>query len=156
MDIDTAIAERTRNMGRTNLNSRHMDEMTEIRVSSRARPVHPVVKKIAENLARIDAIRIVKVTPGFLQASSETSGARRQPIAKPGHPSAIGVSLLFDEDREEVQFYEITSAVKGYGSQMTEAVLDALPKQWGVFVVMDWSDGFWKAMRRRHGRIVLA
>jgi hypothetical protein len=38
---------------------------------------------------------------------------------------------------------------------MVEAVLGALPKQWRVFVIMDWSDGFWKAMRRRHRRIVL-
>ncbi|MFH0908798.1 MAG: hypothetical protein V1929_08550 [bacterium] len=113
------------------------------------------MNQIAENLAEIAAIRIVKVTPGFLQASSETSGARKQPVTKPGHPTAVGVSLILDEDREEIQFYEITSAVKGYGSRMVEAVLSALPKQWKVFVLMDWSDGFWKVMRRRHRRIVL-
>ena len=124
-------------------------------ISHRARPVHPVAMRIAEGLAGLDAIRIVKVTPGLIQASSETTGVRRQPATKPGHPTAVGVSLIVDEGREEVQFYEITSAVKGHGSRMVEAVLGALPKQWRVFVLMDWSDGFWKAMRRRHRRIVL-
>ena len=78
-----------------------------------------------------------------------------RPVTKPGHPTAMGVSLILEEGREEIQFYEITSAIKGYGSKMVEAVLKALPKKWKVVVVMDWSDGFWKAMRRRHKRLVL-
>lgn len=127
----------------------------EIAVSRSAQPVHPVARAIAENLAGIDVMRIVKVTPGFLEASSEASGGRKRPIATPGHPTAIGVSLILDEDRKEIQFYEMTSAVKGYGSRMVEAVLNALPKNWQVFVLMDWSDGFWKVMRRRHRRIQL-
>jgi hypothetical protein len=123
-------------------------------VSRRARPVHPVVQQIANNLAEIDTMRFVRVTPGFLQASSESCGVRMIPVTRPGHPAAIGVSLILEEDREEIQFYEITSAVKGYGSRMVEAVLSALPTTWKA-VVMDWSDGFWKVMRRRHKRIVL-
>ncbi len=127
----------------------------EIVVSRSGQPVHTVVRRIAENLAAVDAIRVVKVTPGFIEASSETQGKRKRPVATPGHPTAIGVSLIVEEDRKELQFYEIASAVKGYGSRMVEAVLSDLPKPWGVFVLMDWSDGFWKTMRRRHRRIVL-
>lgn len=78
-----------------------------------------------------------------------------RPVTKPGHPTATGVSLILEEDREEVQFHEITAAVKGYGSKMVEAVLNALPRKWKAVVVMDWSDGFWKVMRRRHRRLVL-
>ena len=132
-----------------------LSEKAQIVVSKKAQPLHPVTREIADNLAGIDVIRFVRVTLGFLQASSETSGARRIPITKPGHPAAIGVSLIMEEDREEIQFYEITSAVKGYGSRMVEAVLNPLPKKWKAIVLMDWSDGFWKAMRRRHRRIVL-
>ena len=132
-----------------------MAEKAQIDVSKKAQPLHPVTKGIAEALGGVDAIRFVRVTPGFLQASSEASGARMLPVTKPGHPTAVGVSLILEEDREEVQFCEITSAVKGYGSRMVEAVLDALPKKWKAVVVMDWSEGFWKAMRRRHKRIVL-
>jgi hypothetical protein len=130
-------------------------EKAQIVVSKKAQPLHPVVKGIVEALAGIDAMRLVRVTPGFLQASSETSGARRIPVTKPGHPTAIGVSLILEEEREEIQFYEITSAVKGYGSRMVEAVLGALPRKWKPVVAMDSSDGFWKKMRRRHRRIVL-
>lgn len=130
-------------------------EKAQISISKGLRTLHPVIKQVADNLAGIDAIRSVKVTSGFLQASSETEGARMLPVTEPGHPTAIGISLILEEDREEIQFYEITSAVKGYGSRMVEAVLNALPKNWKAVVVMDWSGGFWKAMRRRHRRIVL-
>lgn len=130
-------------------------DKAQIVVSRKAQPLHFVTREIADNLAGIDVIRLVIVTPGFLQASSEVVGPRRVTITKPGHLSAIGVSLIVEEDREEIQFYEITSAVKGYGSRMVEAVLCAMPKKWKAIVVMDWSDGFWKAMRRKHRRIML-
>lgn len=142
-------------MRQARTNRQVVEGRAEIAIGRLARPVHPVVSQIAENLAEVDAMRIVKLTPGFLQASSEATGTGRQPITKPGHPTAVGVSLIIDGEREEVQFYEITSAVKGHGSAMVEAVLRALPRQWKVLVPMDWSDGFWKAMRRRHRRIVL-
>lgn len=127
----------------------------QIVAAKRAHPVHPVIKQIAGNLAEIDAIRTVKVTPGFLQASSETCGARLSPVTKPGHPTTVGISLILDEERKEIQFHEITSAVKGYGLRMVEAVMNALPKEWRAFVLMDWSGGFWEAMRKRHRRINL-
>jgi hypothetical protein len=126
-----------------------------IAVSKRAQPLHPITKKIVENLAGVDGIRFVRVMPGFLLASSEAYGAQTLPVTNPGHPTAIGISLILEEDREEIQFYEITSTVKGCGSKMVEAVLNALPKKWKAVVVMDWSGGFWKEMRRRHRRIVL-
>lgn len=124
-------------------------------VTKSAQPLQPVTREIAENLAKVDVVRYVRITPGFLQASSEISGVRHIPVTKPGHPTAIGISLILEEDREEIQFYEITSAVKGYGSKLVEAVLCAMPKPWKAIVVMDWSCGFWKEMRRRHSRIVL-
>jgi hypothetical protein len=131
------------------------ERRAEVVISRRARPVHPVVARIAEHLAGIKALRIVKVTAGFLSASSETSGAQRRPVTGPGHPTAVGVSLILDEEHREVHFYEITSAVKGCGARMVEAVMNALPKGWRAVVVMDWSEGFWKVMRRRHRRIEL-
>lgn len=132
-----------------------MAERVQITVGRKAKPLHPVTKEIVENLAEIDAIRFIRVTPGFLAASSGVQGARMLPVTKPGHPTAIGVSLIRGEDREEIRFYEITSASKCYGSRTVEAVLNALPRGWKAVVAMDWSDGFWKAMRRRHRRIVL-
>ena len=142
-------------MTQTKTNRDCAREKAQVAVSKRVQPLHPVVKEIAQTLAGIDAIRFVKVTPGFLQVSSEACGARMLPVTEPGHPTAVGVSLILEEDREEIQFYEITSAVKGYGSKMVESVLKALPKKWKAVVVMDWGGGFWEAMRRRHRRIVL-
>jgi len=98
-------------------------------------------------------MRIVRVTQGFLSASSEICGTRRCPVTKPGHPTAVGVSLILNEEHKEIQFYEITSAVKGCGTRMVGAVMNALPKGWRAVVVMDWSGGFWKVMRQRHRRI---
>ena len=87
-----------------------------ILVTGAMKVAHPVVGAIARNLAEIDRISIVRISPDFLQASSETTGGRtRKPITTPGHPTAIGVSLILDLDLQEVQFYEITSAVRGYG-----------------------------------------
>jgi len=126
-----------------------------ILVTRRARPLHPVVERIAENLAAIDAIRIVKVSPGSLRASCETHGAHGEPVTKAGHPTAVGVSLIIEVEQREIIFYEITSAKKGYGSALVGAVMNALPSGWKAVVVMDWSGGFWEAMRRRHRRLVL-
>ena len=32
---------------------------------------------------------------------------------------------------------------------MVSAVLNDLPKDWEVFTLMDWSDGFWDKMKER-------
>jgi hypothetical protein len=127
----------------------------EVIVSRSARPLHPVVERIAENIAAVKSIRIVKVSPEFLRASSETQGARKEPVTKAGHPTAVGVSLIPEVEQREVIFYEITSAEKGCGSRMVDAVMRALPRGWKAVVVMDWSGGFWEVMRRRHRRLVV-
>lgn len=66
-------------------------DKAQIVVSTKAQPLHPVTREIADNLAGISVMRLVKVNPGFLQASSEVVGSRRIPVTKPGHPSAIAV-----------------------------------------------------------------
>lgn len=132
-----------------------MEADTKITVNKKAHPLHPAIRAVIENLADIDAIKFIRVTPGALVASNEVFGGKNVPVTKPNHPSAIGLSLILDEGREEIQFYEITSAQKGYGSKMVEAVMDALPENWKTFVVMDWSRGFWQEMQERHSRIFL-
>ena len=131
-------------------------QRADVVITRRARPVHPVVLQIAENLADIDVIRIVRISPGFLQASSETGGARKTPVTTIGHPTAVGVSLILEPDREEIQFFEITSAVKGYGSRMVDAIMNALPERWLAAVLMDWSYGFWQVMEKRYRQIILS
>jgi hypothetical protein len=53
------------------------------------------------------------------------------------------VSLILDLDHKDIQFFEMNSAIKGYGGKKVIAVLKDLPKEWNGVVVMDWSDGFW-------------
>ena len=121
----------------------------EIIVSKKLKVIPPIYTDIVANLAKIDVIRFIKVTPGFLAASNEVKGGSRDPIAKPHHPTAIGISLLIDFYYKSIQFYEINSAIRGYGQKMVSAVLNDLSKDWEVFTLMDWSDGFWDKMKER-------
>lgn len=128
-----------------------------ILVTRTVKVIHPVVTAIARNLAEIDRISIVRISPGLLQASSETiGGGTGRPVTTPGHPTAIGVSLILDLDLQELRFHEITSAVRGYGGRMVDAVLRGLPEGWNGVVLMDWSSGFWEEMGRRHGNLMIS
>lgn len=125
-------------------------------VSRRLKEVHPIVNKIVNNLAELGPIKLIRVSPDFLQASSEvTEGRTKTPITKVGHPSAVGVSLILDCPHKNVQFFEITSATKGHGGKMVDAVLTALPADWEGVVVMDWSGGFWDEMAKRHRNLAI-
>ena len=118
--------------------------------------IHPVVKNIVNNLAELEFIHFIRVSPGYLQASSEIpEGYFKIPITKPGHPSAIGIHLIIDFAHEDIQFYEMTSAVKGCGGKMADAVLNALPEDWKGFVLMDWSGGFWDKMKENHNNLYI-
>lgn len=127
-----------------------------ILVTRAVKIIHPAVDAVASNLAEIDRILIVRISPGLLRASSETTGGIvENPVTTPGHPTAIGISLILDLDLRELQFYEITSAARGYGGRMVDAVLRDLPAGWNGVVLMDWSSGFWKRMGERHGNLVV-
>ena len=54
-----------------------------------------------------------------------------------------------------VQFYAITSSEKGCGEMMVKSVVNTVPANWTLAVVMDWSGGFWEVMTGRYPRIVV-
>ena len=127
-----------------------------ITVSKKVKEIHPVVKYIVENLAELDFIHFIRVSPEFLQVSNEvTEGRIKIPVTKPNHPTAIGVDLIIDIAHKDIQFYEITSAIKGCGGKMVDAVLKSLPKDWNGVVVMDWSHGFWDKMKEKHKNLYI-
>ena len=68
----------------------------------------------------------------------------------------VGVELLVDESTKVVQFYALTSAVKGCGRQMVEEVVGATPDDWHLAVVFDSSGGFWRKMMAEHPRLVVS
>jgi hypothetical protein len=77
------------------------------------------------------------------------------PISKPDHPTAIGVHLIFDFDRNDIQFFEMTSATKGHGEKMVRAIVTSIPENWKAIVIMDWSRGFWKKMAKKYDNILI-
>ncbi|MGD8889644.1 MAG: hypothetical protein PVF53_14615 [Desulfobacterales bacterium] len=126
-------------------------------VASNVKSIHPVVDRIVTNFCKTDFINYVRVTKDDIYASNEIKiiGRTKVPISTPGHPSAVGVNLILDFIINEIQFFEITSAVKGYGEKMVKAVITAIPGDWEATVVMDWSDGFWDRMAEKYEKIAI-
>lgn len=133
-----------------------MRTKVKITVSKKVKEIHPVVKDIIENLAELEFIHFIRLSPEYLQASNElTEGRVKIPVTKPEHPTAIGVYLIIDIAYKDIQFYEITSVIKGCGGKMVDAVLKALPKGWNGVVVMDWSNGFWDKMAEKYKNLYI-
>jgi len=112
------------------------------------------IMNMAINLAGLDFIKYIKLTDKEIVASSEVKGTKvKNPITAMNHPSAIGITILFDFKYKFIDFYEINSPRKGNGSKMVEAVFTDFPKDWQAVVVMDWSDGFWEKMKKKYKNI---
>lgn len=129
---------------------------SKIRFIKKLKYIHPVVEAIAQKLAEIDVIQYITVSEDFIRGSSEiTTGHNKIPITKIDHPTAVGVSLLIELDHKVIQFYELNSPIKGYGTKIVDAVMRALPKGWSAVVVMDWSGGFWQKMKAKYDKIMI-
>lgn len=121
------------------------------------RGVHPVVRALADSLAAIPQLRHVKIYRERIAASNVlSSDGKKNPVVKLGAEGTVGVELLVDPDTKLVQFFAITSAVKGRGRSMVEAVLAATPEDWKVVVLLDWSGGFWARMAEDYPRLLVA
>lgn len=126
-------------------------------VATKVKTIHPVVDAIVKNLCEIDLIQYVRISQEDIQASNEIKiiGRTKTPVSTPDHPSAVGVHLTLDSVFDGIQFFEITSAVKGYGEKMVKAVVTAIPDDWKAAVVMDYSDGFWDKMSEKYDKILI-
>jgi len=126
-------------------------------VATNVKNIHPIVDRIVTNLCKIDLINYVRVSKEDIYASNEIKiiGRTKMLVSTPGHPSAVGVHLILDFRLDGIQFFEITSAVKGYGEKMVKAAVTAIPDEWEAGVVMDWSDGFWNRMSEKYDKIVI-
>ena len=136
----------------------HVGKGKTIFVATNVKSIHPVVDSIVTNLcSKIDLINYVRVSKEDIYASNEIKiiGRAKMPVSTPGHPSAVGVHLILDFIWDGIQFFEITSAVKGYRERMVKAVVTAIPDDWEAAVIMDWSDGLWDRMSEKYDRIVI-
>lgn len=127
-----------------------------ILTASNVRKAHPVYRSIAEELAKVDHLKFVKIYKGSIKASNVLSdNGKMMPVVSVGEEGIIGVELLVDIPSQTVQFYAVTSSEKGCGGQLVKAVVNAVPDDWTLVVVMDWSHGFWGAMSKKYPRLMV-
>ena len=100
--------------------------------------IHLVYQQISEELAKIDILRYVKIYNGSIKASNFLSeNGKKEPIIKIGDENIVGVELLVDIPNKTIQFYSITSSVRGYGEKIVSSVVNSAPKDWEIVVVME-------------------
>lgn len=111
------------------------------------RHVDPIIQGLATSLAAVLELQYVKIFPERVAASNVlSSDGKKNPVVKVGAEGIVGVELLVDTKAKVVHFFALTSAVKGCGRRMVEAVVAATPEDWCVVVLFDWSGGFWERM----------
>jgi hypothetical protein len=126
-------------------------------IATKTKTIHPVVDSIVNQLLEIDCIQFIRVAKNDIQASNEIAikGRTKIPISTPGHCTAIGVHLIIEESEKTIQFFEITSATKGYGERIVRATMTSIPDDWEAIVIMDYSFGFWKKMTNKYDKIMI-
>jgi hypothetical protein len=133
-----------------------MTSKDKISKAKNVRKVDPIYNLVAEELSKIDRLQHVKIYNGRIQASNILStNGKKEPITVIGKENIIGVELLVDVPNKIIQFFSITSSVKGYGSKIVSAVVDSAPNDWTIVVLMDWNHGFWHVMAERYPRLIV-
>ncbi len=133
-----------------------MELNEKITKANNVKKVDPVYKSVSEALSAIDVLNYVKIYKGRIKASNKMSeNGKKEPITSDWEENITGVELLIDTSIKVIQFYSITSSVKGTGSKIVSSVVDATSDDWKVVVLMDWSGGFWNVMAERHPRLML-
>jgi hypothetical protein len=127
-----------------------------IRKAHAVRRIAPIFRSLAMGLSEIPELRYIKLFPGRLTASNVLSDdGRKNPVVTVGADSLVAVELLIDTGTRIVQFYALTSAVKGCGRGIVEAVIAATPEDWFLAVPFDWSGGFWRKMAQHSPRLTV-
>ena len=124
--------------------------------ANNVKKIQHIYNNISEALADIDLLRYVKIYNGSIKASNFLSeNGKKEPVIKIGDENIVGVELLIDIPNKTIQFYSITSSVKGYGEKIVSSVVNSVPNDWEIVVVMDWSMGFWQVMADRYPRLLV-
>jgi hypothetical protein len=124
--------------------------------ANNVKKLHPIYHQISEGLSNVDSLKYVKIYNGRIMASNLLSdNGKQQPITKIGEDNIVGVELLIDVANKVIQFYSITSAIKGAGDEIVSSVVNSVPKDWEIVVAMDWSHGFWQVMAKRYPRLIV-
>jgi hypothetical protein len=114
----------------------------------------PIFEHLATRLARSPELRYIKLFPRRLTASNALSAdGKKNPVVIIAAEGLVVVELLIDVPHRNVQFFALTSAVKGGGRQIVDAVVGATPEDWFLAVLMDWSGVFWRRMAEAYPRL---
>ncbi|MCL1123397.1 hypothetical protein [Shewanella surugensis] len=126
---------------------------------SRARnagTVPEIFDDLSINLASLDELNYVKIYNGKILASNYLSdNGKKQPVTQLGMKDIVGVELLVDASSKVIQFFSLTSSIKGGGEKIVNAVFESIPNNWTAVVVMDSSGGFWQLMRQRYPTLII-
>jgi hypothetical protein len=130
------------------------DSGKQIWVITRVKKLPKEIVEMAIRLADLNFINYIRICDETISASSENYPNRpKVPITKMNHETAIGVQILYSLSHKYINFFDINSPIKGYGSKMVDAILKDFPKDWQPTVVMDWSNGFWDRMKEKHNEL---
>ena len=118
--------------------------------------IHPLYMELATNLSKIEILKYIKIYNERIRASNYVSeNKKKDPVVEIGGKDFVGVELLIDVPNKTIQFYSITSAVKGYGEKIVSAVMHITADDWLIVIPMDWSDGFWEKMVAKYPRLIV-
>ena len=124
--------------------------------ATNVRKIHPVYLELSKSLSTIEILKFIKIYNGRLCASNFLSeNKKKEPIVKVGEENIVGVELLIDVSNKNIQFYSITSSIRGYGQKIVSSIVSATPKDWSLCVVFDWSGGFWEKMKKEYPQIAV-
>ena len=112
--------------------------------------------ELATNLSKIEILKYIKIYNERIRASNYLSeNKKKDPVVEIGGKDLVGVELLIDVPNKIVQFFSITSAVKGYGEKIISAVVSITADDWLIVIPMDWSGGFWEKMVAKYPRLIV-
>jgi hypothetical protein len=127
-----------------------------VRKAHSVRSIPPVFESLARSLAHIPELRYIKIFPERILASNALSkDGEKNPVIIVGAKHVVGVELLIDVSNKIAQFYALTSATKGNGRRIVDAVVGATPEDWFLAVLLDWSGGFREKMAQEYPRLSL-
>ena len=119
--------------------------------------IHPLYMELATNLSKIEILKYIKIYNERIRASNYLSeNKKKDPVVEIGGKDLVGLELLIDVPNKIVQFFSITSAVKGYGEKIISAVVSiTAADDWLIVIPMDWSGGFWEKMVAKYSRLIV-
>ena len=128
-----------------------------IRKAHSVKRVEPIQERLTIALGAIPELRYIKIFPERVAGSNVLSAdGKKNPVVQVGAEGLVGVELLIDSEAQVVQFYALTSAVRGCGRRIVGAVVSATPEDWYLAVLLDWSGGFWRRMAEEYPRLRIA